>query len=105
VVAAFTQLRLARTRGADLPLVWERRYDPGRLRPVRVHGVVSSLLAELWARQRRRRNPAEDLPGGPKAFSLAGPNATRRSSKLPEAVKRANARGFAMSFSPSQNPS
>jgi hypothetical protein len=45
VVAAYTQLRLARTCVEDLRLPWERRYDPGRLTPVRVHRVVSSLLA------------------------------------------------------------
>jgi hypothetical protein len=47
VLTAFTQLRLARARVADLRLPWMRRYDPGRLTPVRVHRVVSSLLAEL----------------------------------------------------------
>jgi hypothetical protein len=47
VVAAYTQLRLARERVADLRLPWERRYDRGRLTPVRVHRVVSSLLMEL----------------------------------------------------------
>jgi hypothetical protein len=35
-------------------------------------------------------------PEGPKAASLAERNATRRSKRLPECVKRANARGFAM---------
>ena len=49
-----------------------------------------------WARQRRRRNPAEDRPEGPKAASLAEPNAIRRSKRLPELVKKANVRGFAM---------
>jgi hypothetical protein len=47
VVAAFTQLRLARTRVADLRLPWERRYEPGRLTPVRVHRVFSTLLVDL----------------------------------------------------------
>jgi len=47
VVAAFTQLRLARPCVADLRLPWERRYDTGRLTPVRVHRAVSALLAEL----------------------------------------------------------
>src|SRR5918994_5084626 len=47
VVAAYTQLRLARARVADLRLPWERRYDRGRLTPVRVRRVVSSLLMEL----------------------------------------------------------
>src|ERR671910_285068 len=47
VVAAYTQLRLARERVADLRLPWERRYEAGRLTPVRVHRVISSLLMEL----------------------------------------------------------
>jgi hypothetical protein len=47
VVVAYTQLRLARSRVADLRLPWERRYDRGKLTPVRLHRVVSSLLVEL----------------------------------------------------------
>jgi hypothetical protein len=47
VVAAYTQLRLARASVADRRLPWERRYEAGRLTPVRVHRVVSSLLVEL----------------------------------------------------------
>jgi len=47
VVAAFTQLSLARAGVADRRLPWERRYDIGRLTPVRVHRVVSTLLAGL----------------------------------------------------------
>src|SRR5215204_1526251 len=47
VLAAYTQLRLARVRVADLRLPWERRYDAGRLTPIRVHRAVSMLLVEL----------------------------------------------------------
>jgi hypothetical protein len=47
VMAAYTQLRLARERVADLRLPWERRYDAGRLTPVRVHRAVSSLLVQM----------------------------------------------------------
>jgi catechol 2,3-dioxygenase-like lactoylglutathione lyase family enzyme len=49
-----------------------------------------------WARQRRHKNPAVGRLEGPKAASLAELNATRRSKRLPEWVKRANARGFAL---------
>ena len=49
VVAAYTQLRLARERVADLRLPWERRYDVGRLTPVRVHRAVSSLSVRWHA--------------------------------------------------------
>jgi hypothetical protein len=101
VVVAYTQLRLARSCVADLRLPWERRYDTGKLTPVRVHRVVSSLLVELGtpakapkpcgrspgrAKGRLSLWPSETLPG----------NATRPSKRLPECVKRANARGFAM---------
>jgi hypothetical protein len=47
VVAAFSQLRLARGCVADRRLPWERRYSPGRLTPLRVHRGVSSILAQL----------------------------------------------------------
>jgi hypothetical protein len=70
VVAAYTQLRLARARVADLRLPWERHYDRGRLTPV--YGSTG-WFRRYWlsgARQRRRRNPAAGRPGDPKAASL-----------------------------------
>jgi DDE superfamily endonuclease len=65
VVAAYTQLRLARTCVADLRLPWERRYEPGRLTPVRVHRVVSSLLAEMGTPAKAPK-PCGRSPGRPK---------------------------------------
>ena len=65
VMVAYTQLRLARTCVADLRLPWERRYDPGRLTPVRVHRVVSSLLAELGTLAKPPK-PCGRSPGRPK---------------------------------------
>ena len=65
VVAAYTQLRLARTRVADLRLPWERRYDAGRLTPVRVHRVVSSLLGQLGTPAKAPK-PCGRSPGRPK---------------------------------------
>lgn len=47
IVAACTQLRLARACVADLRLPWERHYAAGRLTPWRVHRVVSSLVPRL----------------------------------------------------------
>ena len=47
VVAVFTQLRLARTFVEDLRPPCERRDDTGRLIPIRLHRVVSTLLAHL----------------------------------------------------------
>jgi DDE superfamily endonuclease len=65
VVAAYTQLRLARERVADLRLPWERRYNTARLSPVRVHRVVSSLLAQLGT-QAKAPKPCGRSPGRPK---------------------------------------
>ncbi len=65
VVAAYTQLRLARARVADLRLPWERRYDAGRLTPLRVHRVVSSLLVELGTPAKAPK-PCGRSPGRPK---------------------------------------
>jgi DDE superfamily endonuclease len=65
VVAAYTQLRLARTCVADLRLPWERRYDAGRLTPVRVHRAVSALLAQLGTPAKAPK-PCGRSPGRPK---------------------------------------
>jgi DDE superfamily endonuclease len=65
VVAAYTQLRLARARVADLRLPWERRYELGRLTPVRVHRVVSSLLVDLGTPAKPPK-PCGRSPGRPK---------------------------------------
>ena len=65
VLAAFTQLRLARANVADLRLPWERRYDTGRLTPIRVHRVVSGLLGELGTPAKPPK-PCGRSPGRPK---------------------------------------
>jgi hypothetical protein len=65
VLAAFTQLRLARPCVADLRLPWERRYDPGRLTPVRVRRVVLALLPELGTPAKPPK-PCGRSPGRPK---------------------------------------
>jgi hypothetical protein len=65
VVSAFTQLRLARACVADLRLPWERRYDTGRLTPIRVHRVVSALLAHLGTPAKPPK-PCGRSPGRPK---------------------------------------
>jgi hypothetical protein len=65
LVAAYTQLRLARARVADRRLPWERRYDAARLTPARVHRVVSSLLVELGTPAKPPK-PCGRSPGRPK---------------------------------------
>jgi hypothetical protein len=65
VVAAFTQLRLARACVADRRLPWERHYDPERLTPVRVRRVVSAFLPELGTPAKPPK-PCGRSPGRPK---------------------------------------
>jgi DDE superfamily endonuclease len=65
VVAAFTQLRLARSGVADLRLPWERRYDEGSLTPLRVRRVVSALLVEVGTLAKPPK-PCGRSPGRPK---------------------------------------
>jgi hypothetical protein len=81
VVAAFAQLRLARTCVADLRLPWERRYNRGRLTPVRVHRAVSSLLGEMGTPAKPPK-PCGRSPGRPKG-RLSG-----RAKRYP-AIKKA----------------
>ncbi|MCA1837402.1 MAG: transposase [Actinobacteria bacterium] len=81
VLAAFAQLRLARAYVADRRLPWERRYDPGRLTPIRVHRVVSALLAELGTPAKAPK-PCGRSPGRPKG-RLSG-----RAKRYP-AIKKA----------------
>jgi hypothetical protein len=81
IVAAYTQLRLARARVWDLRLPWERRYDRGRLTPMRVHRVVSSLLVELGT-PAKPPIPCGRSPGRPKG-RLSG-----RAKRYP-AIKKA----------------
>jgi hypothetical protein len=70
VLAAFTQLRLARACVADKRLPWERRYDPARLTPTRVHRTVSALLVQLRTPAKPPK-PCGRSPGRPKG-SLSG---------------------------------
>ncbi len=65
VVAAYTQLRLARARVEDLRLPWERRYEAGRLTPIRVHRALSSLLVEMGTPAKAPK-PCGRSPGRPK---------------------------------------
>jgi hypothetical protein len=65
VLAAFAQLRLARAHVADQRLPWERRYNPGRLTPIRVHRGVSALLARLGTPAKAPK-PCGRSPGRPK---------------------------------------
>jgi hypothetical protein len=65
VLAAFTQLRLARPCAADRRLPWERRYEPGYLTPVRVRRSILALLPELGTPAKPPK-PCGRSPGRPK---------------------------------------
>ena len=78
IVAAYTQLRLARARVADQRLPWERRYEAGRLTPVRVRRVVSSLSVELGTPAKAPK-PCGRSPGRPPLRSSDGHKAHRKS--------------------------
>jgi hypothetical protein len=81
VLAAFTQLRLARAHVADMRLPWERHYEAARLTPGRVHRAVSALLAHVGTPAKPPK-PRGRSPGRPKG-RLSG-----RAKRYP-AVKKA----------------
>jgi len=65
VVAAYTQLRLARAWVADRRLPWERALDPDKLTPSRVRRVVSGLL-QVVGTPASAPKPCGRSPGRPK---------------------------------------
>src|SRR5215218_8913149 len=65
VVAAYTQLRLARPWVADRRLPWERPLDPGRLTPSRVRRALSALLPVVGTPTSAPK-PCGRSPGRPK---------------------------------------
>lgn len=64
VVAAFTQLHLARDQAADLRLPWEAPAAPGRLTPARVRRDFPNLHQAL-PRLARAPKPSKPGPGRP----------------------------------------
>jgi len=94
---------VARTGVADLRLAWERRYEAGRLTPVRVHRAVSALLARPGTPAKAPK-PCGGSPGRPKGrLSRAGPSVTRPSRRAPEGVKTTSEGVLRWALSPSQN--
>lgn len=65
VLAAYTQLRLARPLVADRRLPWERPLRPGKLTPYRVHRAFSALLPVLGTPAIAPK-PCGRSPGRPK---------------------------------------
>jgi hypothetical protein len=68
IVAAYTQLRLARRLVEDLRLPWERPKDPGKLTPARVRRGFRLLRASLGtpARPPKSRTAGPGRPKGTK---------------------------------------
>jgi hypothetical protein len=65
IIAAITQLRLARAIASDQRLPWERRRKPGRLTPGRVRRDFSRLLL-LTGTPASPPKPSKAGPGRPK---------------------------------------
>jgi hypothetical protein len=66
IIAAYTQLRLARCLVADLRLPWERRRDPDKLTPARVRRGFRALRATIGtpAQPPKSRTPGPGRPKG-----------------------------------------
>jgi Transposase DDE domain len=71
VLAAYTQLRLARGLLADQRLPWERPRDPQQLTPTRIRRGFRALVTHLGTPARPPK-PSRAGPGRPKG-SLSGP--------------------------------
>jgi len=74
IIAAYTQLRLARCLVADLRLPWERRRDPGKLTPARVRRGFRSLRASIGT---PAQPPKSDKPGPGRPTGTRKPPRTR----------------------------
>jgi hypothetical protein len=91
VLAAYTQLRLARAVVCDQRLPWERPRPQPRLSPVR-SGVGFRSFWSGSARQLLRRNPLGVPQADPRAGSPGRPRATRRSRSPPRSPARSRPR-------------
>jgi hypothetical protein len=81
VVAAYTQLRLARELVADQRLAWERPRPPGQLSPYRVRRGVSRLLCAVGSPAAAPK-PCGRSPGRPKGHR-SGPALRHPAIKKP----------------------
>ena len=83
LIAAHTQLRLARPLVADLRRPWERPAGPGRLTPARVRRGTS---ARPPPSRPERRNPADPAPDAHPAPATDTPRPATTSAKPPNAT-------------------
>ena len=74
IIAAYTQLRLARCLVADLRLPWERRRDPGKLTPARTRRGFRSLRSSIGT---PAQPPKSDKPGPGRPTGTRKPPRTR----------------------------
>jgi hypothetical protein len=86
VLAAYTQLRLARQLVGDQRLAWERPRPPGQLSPYRVRRGFSRLLCTLGSPAAAPK-PAGRSPGRPKG-SCRGPATRHPAVKKPASQPR-----------------
>jgi hypothetical protein len=90
VLAAYTQLRLARQLVADQRLAWERPRPPGKLSPYRVRRGVSRLLCALGSPAAAPK-PSGRSPGRPKGHR-SGPARRHPAIKKPASKPTKKAR-------------
>jgi DDE superfamily endonuclease len=87
VLAAYTQLRLARQLATDARLPWERPRPPGKLSPYRVRRGFPRLLCALGSPAAAPK-PSGRSPGRPKGRCSGLPGATRQSRSQPSSPGR-----------------
>jgi hypothetical protein len=80
IIAAHTQLRLARPLAADLRRPWERPAPPGRLTPARVRRDFGTS-ARPQPYQPQRRNPPNPAQDGHPAHETDDPHPATTSAK------------------------
>ena len=100
VLAAYTQLRLARGAVADHRLPWERPLPPARLTPARVHRSFATL-ARCLPPVAARQNPAGAPRAGPKGAARRRRRAIRPSRRPPDPRGSRSARRAA-AFAPTR---
>ena len=80
VIAAHTQLRLARPLAEDLRRPWEKPAPPGRLTPARVRRGFRNIRAKT-ALPARAPKPTRPGPGRPPGSPTTGPHPATTSGK------------------------
>ena len=93
IIAAYTQLRLARGLVDDLRMPWEKPTDPARLTPARVRRGFRLLRSAIGTPARPQPNhpkAVHQAPDDPKAPENPHEPATQPSKKQPDNPPRFN---------------